>query len=109
MLPIANPQLDFTQAEPIANGVLVHPVLFNSPRPFEATYFQVLPGCETPSDHHPEKECWIVLQGQGILNYEGSLYSLSEKDLFYFDAYKKHQVLNTSEKNLIICSLYWQD
>lgn len=105
-----NPKLGFSQGELIAYGVEVHPIQFErnccSP-PFNATYFHVLPGCQTPEDQHSEQETWIVLQGQGILKYEYASYPITQNDIFYFDTFKKHQLINNSDKTLIICSIYW--
>ena len=103
-------KLNFAKSEPIQDGVEVHPVQFGlglTQPPFKATYFHVLPGCITPVDTHLEKEMWIVLQGQGILNFEGESYSLAQHDIYYFESFKTHQVFNNANDLLIICSLYW--
>ncbi|KTC86233.1 cupin domain-containing protein [Legionella cincinnatiensis] len=102
--------LFFSNFENIAPGVNVHPINFalsQATPPFHTTYFQVLSQCETPLDSHQEEEIWIVLQGCGILNYEGSCHYLSAQDIFYFAAFKKHQVRNPTNELLLICSIYW--
>lgn len=105
-----NPKLSFSDQETIAAGIVVNPIYFGPNQakiPFKATYFQVLPGCETPLDYHQEEETWIVLQGKGLLRYEGTSYCISVQDTFYFASFKKHQVLNSSDEPLLICSIYW--
>ncbi|KTD13616.1 Cupin domain protein [Legionella gratiana] len=102
--------LPFSNSENIASGVNVHAINFALAQvnpPFHTTYFQVLSQCETPLDSHQEEEIWIVLQGCGILNYEGSCYHISAHDIFYFAAFKKHQVRNPINDLLLICSIYW--
>lgn len=109
MTPV-NPKLSFSDPETIAPGVVVNPIHFELNQakiPFKATYFQVLPGCETPLDCHQEEETWIVLQGMGLLTYEGTSYCMKVQDAFYFSSFKKHQVLNNSDEPLLICSIYW--
>ncbi|VEB33361.1 Uncharacterized conserved protein, contains double-stranded beta-helix domain [Legionella sainthelensi] len=100
----------FSNSENIAPGVNVHPINFtlsHASPPFHTTYFEVLSQCETPLDSHQENEIWIVLQGCGILNYEGSCHYISAHDIFYFAAFKKHQVKNPGNELLLICSIYW--
>ncbi|WP_165482646.1 cupin domain-containing protein [Legionella gresilensis] len=109
MLATLNPKLRFKTVETVNNDLKIYPIQFNTESPFEATFFHLQPGGETPLDSHIEKECWLVLQGSGILTYENTPYPLSEQDIFYFDSYKKHQLFNTSQTILIICSWYWQD
>lgn len=102
-----NPKLNFITPESLAAGVTVHPVQLPKQTPFEATYFQVLPGCQTPIDCHQEQEVWLVLQGKGVLIYQGESTDFSVHDIFYFTQYMTHQVINTGDKTLIICSIFW--
>lgn len=102
--------LTFSNPEHIAPGVKVTPIDFKLSQakpPFHTTYFQVLSQCETPLDSHQEEEVWIVLQGSGILTYEGSCHSISSQNIFYFAPFKKHQVKNSTDELLLICSIYW--
>jgi mannose-6-phosphate isomerase-like protein (cupin superfamily) len=107
MHQMLSPKLQSVETQIIAKGVEVCPIRFGTSKPFELTYFHVLPGCETPIDQHEDRESWIVLQGHGQLNYDGLSYPLTEQDIFYFEAFKMHQVINTSDKILIICSIFW--
>ncbi len=102
-----NPKLSFKKVETVNNDLQIYPIQFNAKPPFEATFFHLQPGGETPLDCHIENECWLVLQGSGILTYAGTPYPLSEQDMFYFDSYKKHQLFNNSQNILIICSWFW--
>ncbi|WP_454782118.1 cupin domain-containing protein [Legionella sp. WA2022007384] len=106
----AAPGLVFSNPEHIAPGVVVNPIDFAQKKaspPFQTTYFQVLPQCETPVDYHQEEEIWIVLEGGGILTYEGEVHCLKVHDFFYFAAFKKHQIRNSLTIPLLICSIYW--
>lgn len=110
MLNSIVPKLLFSDSENIADGVIVSPILFALKKtnpPFKATYFEVLPGCETPLDQHQVEEFWIVLKGNGTLKYENESYPIFPQDIFYFAPFKKHQVYNDSDNTLIIFSLYW--
>ncbi|KTD70884.1 cupin domain-containing protein [Legionella tucsonensis] len=75
--------------------------------PFQITYFQVLPNNETSLAYHQE-EIWIVLNGSGVLTYEGTAHRLNAHDIFYFASLKKHQIHNPMQIPLIICSIYWE-
>lgn len=103
-----NPKLHFSNTEKLAEGSSVHWIDFKKETlPFQATYFNVLPGQSTPSDIHAECELWIVLEGCGHLFFEGQLYPLQQRDSFYFPSYTQHQVHNISDDVLIICSIFW--
>lgn len=106
----SSPKLFFSEEEKIANGVIVQPLNFTLNKahpPFKAAYFQVFPGCITPLDQHEVEETWIVLKGNGLLTFEENSYLITENDMLYFPSFKKHQVCNTSNEVLLICSLYW--
>ncbi|PWY56780.1 cupin domain-containing protein [Legionella qingyii] len=105
-----NPRLVFSNPEHIAPGVVVNPIDFAQKKasaPFQTTYFEVMPQCETPLDYHQEQEVWIVLNGSGILTYEGTVHCLKAHDFFYFASLKKHQIHNPMQIPLLICSIYW--
>ncbi|CAM2887830.1 Cupin domain [Legionella steigerwaltii] len=107
---LTNPRLVFSSPEHLVPGVVVEPVDFVANQaypPFQATYFQVLPQCETPLDYHQEQEVWIVLNGSGILTYEGVFYFLNAQDIFFFASFKQHQIRNHTQLPLLICSIYW--
>ncbi|STX27899.1 Cupin domain [Legionella beliardensis] len=104
-----NPKVSLKKVEKISNELKVYPIDFTKHVPFAATFFHLQPGGKTPLDFHIEKECWMVLQGSGILIYEGSFYHLVRQNIFYFDSYKKHQLVNNSQEVLIVCSWYWQE
>jgi mannose-6-phosphate isomerase-like protein (cupin superfamily) len=104
----SNPQLTFSATKQLGEGISVHSMDFKKERlPFQATYFDVLPGQSTPPDIHAESELWIVLEGRGHLCFEGQIYPLEQKDSFYFPSYTQHQVHNHSDDLLIICSIFW--
>src|SRR5689334_1546561 len=110
MLSKNKPTLTFTHLEQISDGVFVKPIHFSLNKklpPFKTTYFEVKPHCKTQTDQHQVEEMWIVLKGQGILNYEEQCYEINEHDILYFASFKKHQVYNKTSETLLICSLYW--
>lgn len=107
---LTSPKLTFAESELIAKGVEVKPLDFealNAQTPFKSTVFMIMPGCITPLDKHKVEECWIILSGEGILEYEGQSLTVREQDVFYFASFKEHQVRNESDKPLVISSIYW--
>ena len=105
---IANPRLSFDAPEFFGDGISVKQMrLPNANTPFKATYFEILPGFETPVDRHKVEECWIVLQGSGILNCDGNKLAISVEDVLHFDSFNGHSVINNGSEPLLICSIYW--
>ena len=104
------PKLSFLPAENIAAGVMVNPLNFikeNAHPPFKLTYFEVEAGYSTPLDCHQVEECWLILKGHGLLEYEDQCYRIKEQDILYFSSLKKHRVHNHTNASLLICSIYW--
>ncbi len=107
---LISPKLTFAESERISQGVEVKPLDFEAKEarpPFKSTIFMIMPGCITPLDKHKVEECWTILSGEGILEYEGQSVSVREQEVFYFASFKEHQVRNESDKPLVIASIYW--
>lgn len=112
MLPMHSellPKIMLSEPENLAPGVKVFPFVFEKHinTPFKITFFEVLPGHQTSVDAHQVEECWLVLKGIGTLFYEEKMMTIVPYDLFYFAAFKKHQVQNVADECLVICSIYW--
>ncbi len=90
----------------ISSGAIVYPFEFTT-MPFKMTTFEVLQDCVTPQDEHKVEEIWVVQSGMGELTYENNNYIISPGQVFYFAAFKKHQVKNIGLETLKILSLYW--
>ncbi|MBX9770613.1 MAG: cupin domain-containing protein [Candidatus Obscuribacterales bacterium] len=102
------PHLSFAAPEFYGDGISVKQMLLpESTTPFKSTYFEILPGFTSPVDRHKVEECWLVLQGSGILDVDGEQVAISEHDVVHFDSFKGHSVTNNSTKSLLICSIYW--
>lgn len=94
----------------LAEGFVVRPINFptESPSPpFKSTIFVVQPDCSTPLDHHEEAEMWIILNGVGLLEYEGMQSRVEQFDKFFFPSFTYHQIFNNSTVPLEILSIYW--
>lgn len=105
---LSNPKLGFAAPEFYGDGISVAQMLLpNANTPFKSTYFEILPGFETPVDRHQVEECWIVLAGSGILNRDGMRLPIGMHDVLHFNSLEGHSVKNTSETPLLICSIYW--
>lgn len=100
--------VSFAPPEFFGDGISVKQMLLpNSTTPFKSTYFEILPGFTTPVDRHKVEECWLVLQGSGILTCDAEQMSINEQDVVHFNSFKGHSVTNNSTKPLLICSIYW--
>ena len=104
-----DPNINFSQREEIANGVIVNTIkqFEKSDIPFKATVFTIAPGEITPLDQHQVQECWIIMDGVGQLTHQGQHHEAKHKDIFYFQSYEPHQIKNTGSTTLTICSIYW--
>lgn len=110
MHSVKTPNLTFTAPEQIAPGVIVNPVDFtakNTQPPFTMMCFHVLPGCSSPVDQHQVQECWIIINGSGVLEFASQKIPVTKNDILHFASFEKHQIHNTSNETLIICSIYW--
>lgn len=106
--PTTSPKLSFAPPEYYGDGISVAQLLLpNANTPFKSTYFEILPGFETPVDSHKVEECWIVLSGHGILNRDGMQMPIAPHDVLHFNSFEEHSVNNYSEYPLLICSIYW--
>ncbi|MDF2867464.1 MAG: hypothetical protein K0S11_934 [Gammaproteobacteria bacterium] len=106
--PVLNPHLALLPAEWIAEQVPVYPVNFEArQKPFEMTYFEVGPGCESPLDQHAVAECWIILRGHGLLTYAGQSQEVNPEAILYFEPHQPHQIKNLAATPMLICSIYW--
>ncbi|WP_419420807.1 cupin domain-containing protein [Legionella sp. D16C41] len=100
-------KLNLGKKEMLAKGVFLNEICLDKSIPFNASYFEVQPGCQTPLDYHEEQEIWIILRGHGTLHYNQIISPLKENDIIYFDSYVNHQVFNQSSEILMIYSFYW--
>jgi mannose-6-phosphate isomerase-like protein (cupin superfamily) len=110
MSNLYNPRLKFPEREQIAPGVSVYSPLSTtttSHPTVEINYFSVLPDCVSPLDQHEEQEYWIILSGQGELQCAQQSYAVKAQDVFYFAAHISHQIKNTGQDTMLICSVYW--
>ncbi|MCG7563444.1 MULTISPECIES: cupin domain-containing protein [Pseudoalteromonas] len=75
--------------------------------PFEGGQFFVEPGKTSKPDTHDVSECWFIAQGQGIINYDGQEYHITQGDYLYFEPRKTHFVHNDGEQQLVIFTVWW--
>lgn len=94
--------------EQFNDGIRVHELSFDAiTAPFVTLRICVQPGFSTPLDHHEVEECWIIAQGTGMLQYDGSYTRINKFNVIQFHSNKPHQVVNDSDEPLIIYSLSW--
>lgn len=104
------PRVIMDAKETIAPGVDVGMLNFsvnNAKPPFHAACFEVLPGCKTPLDQHSVEECWVILEGSGLLVHEGVTYVASKSATYYFASLEQHLLINNHDEILQVLSIYW--
>lgn len=97
-------------SENLAYGVKLQHIEFLKSKinsPFAMTSFIVLPQFSTNNDKHEEKECWIVIDGEGILFSGNSSYLIKQGDICYFCPYQEHYIKNNSDRPIEIISIFW--
>ena len=91
----------------VSEGVMLQAINLATDVPFEVSCVEVLPGCATPVDQHEVRECWIIAQGSGLLDYAGKKTRVQKRDVLYFQPWQQHQISNDTDETLVIYSLYW--
>jgi transcriptional regulator with XRE-family HTH domain len=56
-------------------------------------------------DHHPGRECALVLEGRMVLEIEDNLYELKEGDSITFDSLRPHRWVNSGNNELRFISV----
>jgi len=76
--------------------------------PFQAMWYSVPPGSETPPDQHPELELSIVVAGTAHVLTDDSVQEVRHGNAFLLDSKEAHVVQNRSEDEVLtIFSAYW--
>ncbi len=71
---------------------------------FEMRHFEVDPGASTPYHSHDWEHEVFVLEGDGVLRYEGREYRFGPGYAIYIPPNKQHCFINTGDKVLkFIC------
>jgi transcriptional regulator with XRE-family HTH domain len=73
----------------------------------EFTMVRAKPGAASGNkqDHHPGRECSLVLEGRMVLEIEDSLYELNEGDSITFDSLRPHRWMNSGKTILKMVSV----
>lgn len=103
-------QLLKSVAEPIGKGVILQQIEFlqkSGSVPFSMTLFTVEPHCSTTPDQHLEQECWIILEGTGILHSGDEEQYIEKGDMLYFSSHQPHTVFNSGDVPLEVVSIFW--
>ena len=76
--------------------------------PFQAMWYTVPPGSESPVDQHPELELSVVVGGTAHVVAGDHEYDVQQGDAFLLSSTEEHVVQNRSaEVPLTIFSAYW--
>jgi mannose-6-phosphate isomerase-like protein (cupin superfamily) len=75
--------------------------------PFEGSWCVLRPGtASTPHSHH-EHEIFIAVSGTAVLRSEGEDAAFRSGDVVYFPPGRTHQVVNESERDFEMYSVWW--
>ncbi|TWD83536.1 cupin domain [Kribbella amoyensis] len=76
--------------------------------PFQAMWYSVPPGSESPTDQHPELELSIVVAGTAHVLVGGEVREVPQGDAFLLGSEEAHVVQNRSaDEVLTVFSAYW--
>lgn len=75
--------------------------------PFDGGQFTIEPGAESKPDTHQVSECWMIVQGEGVLNYDGQEYKVCKGDFLFFEPQKTHFLRNEGEETVIVYTVWW--
>ncbi|GAA0615670.1 cupin domain-containing protein [Kribbella sandramycini] len=76
--------------------------------PFQAMWYSVPPGSESPLDQHPELELSLVVAGTAHVLTGGVEYEVQQGNAFLLSSTEAHVVQNRSESTeLTVFSAYW--
>jgi mannose-6-phosphate isomerase-like protein (cupin superfamily) len=75
--------------------------------PFEGSWCVLQPGtASTPHAHH-EYEIFIAVSGTAVLRSEGEDAEFRAGDVVFFPPGRTHQVVNTSDRDFEMYSVWW--
>lgn len=76
--------------------------------PFQAMWYSVPPGSESPVDQHPELELSVVVAGTAHVTVGGEEYEVPQGNAFLLGTTEAHVVRNRSaDVPLTVFSAYW--
>jgi quercetin dioxygenase-like cupin family protein len=76
--------------------------------PFQAMWYSVPPGSESPVDQHPELELSVVVAGTAHVLVGGEEHEVQQGDAFLLSSTEAHVVQNRSaDVPLTVFSAYW--
>lgn len=105
-------KLNKQELQEISPGVTVEEIIFSYDgirlAPFKSSVFTIHPKSISPIDSHQVKECWIVIDGKGVLTCNNKKDVINTKDVIYFDSLETHTVSNPYEEVLKIISIWWE-
>ena len=92
------------------NGLRAQRLLpFPIATPFEASWCVIEPGtASTPHAHH-EFEIFVALEGEATIEVDGFERRFCRGDTIYFEPGTRHRVVNHSDQDFVMYSIWWDD
>lgn len=107
----ANPKVKPLPAESHVPGVVLRQADFAGlgagVTPFRGGLFTVAPQCTSRPDKHAVRECWMIANGGGVLEYQGSTLRVEQGDVLLFEPHHQHQIHNDGVQPLVISTVWW--
>jgi mannose-6-phosphate isomerase-like protein (cupin superfamily) len=75
--------------------------------PFEGSWCVIRPGTASTAHSHTEHEIFIALSGWAVLDSEGSRARFSAGDIVRFEPGTEHRVINESDTDFEMYSVWW--
>jgi len=75
--------------------------------PFEGAWCLVVPGTASTEHAHHEHELFIAISGAATLRSDGRTTDFTAGDVVYFGPGQSHQVVNDSDRDFEMYSLWW--
>lgn len=75
--------------------------------PFEGSWCVIAPGTASTAHAHHEHEIFIALSGTAVLDSAGKRSSFSAGDIVRFPPHTEHRVINESDTDFEMYSLWW--
>ncbi|MEN4541285.1 cupin domain-containing protein [Pantoea agglomerans] len=78
---------------------------FNAP--FESSWCVISPGQSSTPHHHHEYEIFVAVKGEAFILCEGKKTKFSQGDTVHFKPFTQHCVVNESQDDFEMYSIWW--
>ena len=107
--PVPNPRLTLLAPSSSGPGLAFEAIDFQgaNEQQLRGGVFSVDVGAVSNLDQHKQRECWMIVSGEGELCYDGTSQKVRAGDFLLFESFKPHQIQNIGQVSLVIYSIWW--